>query len=226
MNHTTDDVAGRIQHTEVTPTADQDRIDELCDECLEYGFDGAMVQPCWVPHAADRLADSDVAVCTAVGFPMGGDRPLTKAVAIRDAVAAGADEIDVMPNIGYVRSGNDRAVRAELETIVEAADEATVKIMLELAALSPERREFLTQAAVEAGFDYIKNSSGWGAGGTADVETVSFLSEHATPETKVKASGGIKTFDDAVSLLEAGAELLGASSGVEIVTGEVGEGEY
>ncbi|MFP8888642.1 deoxyribose-phosphate aldolase [Natrialbaceae archaeon A-CW2] len=226
MTYTTDDIAGRIQHTEVTPTADRERIDELCDECLEYGFDGAMVQPCWVPHVAERLADSEVTVCTAVGFPMGGDRPLTKAVAIRDAVAAGAEEIDVMPNIGFVRSGNDQAVREELETIVDAAGDATVKIMLELAALSPERREFLTQAAVDAGFDYIKNSSGWGAGGKADVETVSFLSEYATPETKVKASGGIKTFEDAVELLEAGAELLGASSGVEIVTGEVGEGEY
>lgn len=131
-----------------------------------------------------------------------------------------------MPNIGFVRSGQDEAVREELEAIVDASGDATVKIMLELEALSDDRAEFLVDAAVDAGFDYLKNSSGWGAGGKATVDRVEFLRDRVPEGTGVKASGGIKTFEGAVELLEAGADLLGASSGVEIVSGEVGTGEY
>lgn len=223
------DVAARIQHTEVRPTADADRIRELCDECVEYGFDGAMVQPCWVPMVEERLDGTDVSVCTAVGFPMGGDRPLTKANAIRDAVAAGADEIDVMPNVGFVKSGRDEAVAAELSTLVEASGDATIKIMLELGALDETEAERLVDAAVEAGFDYLKNSSGWGEGGKASVENVGFIHERVGDDVGVKASGGIRSFEDATALLDAGADLLGASSGVQIVSGEPGgdaDGNY
>lgn len=220
------DVAGRIQHTEVGPTATQSRIEELCEECLEHGFDGAMVQACWVPLAVDRLAGSDVSVCSAVGFPMGGDRPVSKAAAIRDALAAGATQVDVMPNIGFIKSGRWADIRREMELLVDASGEATIKAMLELGALNDEEAARLVDTAVEAGFDYVKNSSGWGEGGKATVERVRFLRERAPEEVGVKASGGIKTAEEAHDLLDAGADLLGASSGVSIVTGEVGDGEY
>ncbi|ELZ22351.1 deoxyribose-phosphate aldolase [Halosimplex carlsbadense 2-9-1] len=226
MTRTPEQVAGRIQHTEVSPTADQDRIEELCEECIEYGFDGAMVQACWAPLARDRLADTDVTVSSAVGFPMGGDRPISKAAAIRDAVAAGAEEVDVMPNIGFVKSGRFEAVGREMDLIVEASGDATVKAMLELGALDDDEAERVVELAVDAGFDYVKNSSGWGEGGTATVERIEFLRERAPEDVKVKASGGIKTLAGANELLDAGADLLGASSGVEIVTGAVGDGEY
>lgn len=226
MSLTPDDVAGRIQHTEVRPTADQDRIEELCDECVEYGFDGAMVQACWVPLAMERLASTDVKVCSAVGFPMGGDRPLSKAGAIRDVLAAGADEVDVMPNIGFVKSGQYDDVRREMELLVEASGDAPIKAMLELGALDDNEAERIVDLAVDAGFDYVKNSSGWGEGGEATVDRIEFLRERVPDDVKVKASGGIKTLDGARELIDAGAVILGASSGVAIVSGEVGDGEY
>lgn len=220
------EVAARIQHTEVSPTADRKRIEQLCEECLEHGFDGAMVQPTWVPLVADRLAGTDVRVCTAVGFPMGGDRPVTKQVAIRDAIAAGAEEVDVMPNVGRAKSGDWEHVREEFETVVDAAGDATVKAMLELGAFDDDEADRIVDLACEAGFDYVKNSSGWGEGGKATVERVRFLRERAPESVGVKASGGIRTLEGARSMLEAGASLLGSSSGVEIVSGEVGDGEY
>ncbi len=220
------EIAGRIQHTEVRPTADQARIEELCDECVEHGFDGAMVQACWAPLAADRLEGTDVKVCSAVGFPMGGDRPISKAAAIRDALAAGAEEVDVMPNIGFVKSGRWDDVRREMELLVEASGDAPIKAMLELGALTDDEAERIVDAAVEAGFDYVKNSSGWGEGGKATVDRIRFLRDRAPDDVDVKASGGIKTLDGARELLDAGAVLLGASSGVSIVAGEVGDGDY
>lgn len=219
-------LAGVIQHTEVSPTADEARIDTLLDACRQYEFNGAMVQPCWVPRAVDQLADTPVAVCTAVGYPMGGDRPETKVTAVRDAVAAGADEVDVMANIGYLKSGRDSAFRAELDALVEAAGDATLKLMLEVDGLTNEELKREIDHAVAAGVDYVKNSSGFGAGGQATPETVRRLDELTPTTVKIKASGGIKTATQAEELLSAGADLLGASSGVAIVTGGEGADGY
>lgn len=220
------ELAGFVQHTEVGPTADRNRILDVVNECVEYGFDGAMVQPCWVPLVAEKLADADAKTCTAVGYPMGGDVPLTKMTAIRDAVAAGADELDVMANIGLLKSGEDERFRRELESMVEASGDATIKLMLELGGLTDAEAEREIEYAVEAEFDYLKNSSGFGAGGKASVENVAFIAERTPPDVGVKASGGIKTATDARKLLDAGADLLGASSGVEIVTGGEGDDDY
>jgi len=220
-----DDLAARIQHTEVSATADRDRIETVLAECLEYGFDGAMVQPCWVPLAADRLAGSDVSVCTALGYPLGGDRTLAKVTGIRDAVAAGADEIDVMANVGYLKSGDDAAFRRELGALVDAAGDATIKLMLELGGLTESEAEREIEYAVDAGFDYLKNSSGFGVGGEATVERVRFVADRVDDATGVKASGGIKTAEGARALLDAGADLLGASSGVAIATDDKGAGD-
>jgi deoxyribose-phosphate aldolase len=212
------DLAGVIQHTEVSATADRDRIETVLEECVEYGFDGAMVQPCWVDLAAETLSGTDVSVCTALGYPLGGDRTLAKVTGIRDAVAAGADEIDVMANIGYLKSGDDEAFREELDALVDASGDATIKLMLELGGLTDEEAQREIDYAVEAGFDYLKNSSGFGVGGKATVDRVEFIAQRVPEDVGVKASGGIKTATDARALLDAGADLLGASSGVEIVT--------
>ncbi len=227
MERSPAEVAATIQHTEVSPTADRARIEELCEECVEHGFDGAMVLPCWVPLACERLAGTDVTVCSAAGFPMGGDGRIAKAAAVRDAVAAGAAEVDVMPNIGFLKSGMDDRLREEMELVVEASGDAVCKAMLELGALSDDEAERIVDLAVGAGFDYVKTSSGWGEGGEATVERVRFLRERAPGDVGVKASGGIRTAEGAAELLDAGADLLGASSGVEIVTGsEAGDVEY
>lgn len=220
------ELARRIQHTEVGATADRDRILEVLDECLEYGFDGAMVQPCWVPLAADRLADTDVKVCTALGYPLGGESPLAKATGIRDAIASGADELDVMANVGFLKSGENEAFRRELDALVEASGDATIKLMSELGGLTEAEADREIEYAVDAGFDYVKNSSGFGAGGQATVEYVEFIAERTPEDVGVKASGGIKTAAQARELLDAGADLLGASSGVEIVTGSEADDGY
>lgn len=224
MAHT--DLAGVIQHTEVAPTADEARIDAMLDACRQYQFNGAMVQPCWVPRASEQLADTSVAVCTAVGYPMGGDRPETKVTAVRDAVAAGADEVDVMANIGYLKSGRDEAFQAELDALVAAAGDATLKLMLEVDGLTDAELRREIDHAVTAGVDYVKNSSGFGAGGQATTETIRLLDEQTPADVKIKASGGIKTATQAKDLLAAGADLLGASSGVAIVTGSEGGDGY
>ncbi|MGM0606411.1 MAG: deoxyribose-phosphate aldolase, partial [Halobacteriota archaeon] len=221
-----DDLSGRIQHTEVSATADRDRIESLLDECVEFGFNGAMVQPCWVPLAADRLEGTDVRVCTALGYPLGGDRTHAKVTGIRDAVAEGADEIDVMANIGYLASGMDDEFNSELHALVDAAGEATIKLMLELGGLTESQAEREIEYAVAAGFDYLKNSSGFGVGGPATVDRVAFIADRVPDHVGVKASGGIKTAAEAQALLDAGADLLGASSGVEIVTGGAGGDGY
>jgi deoxyribose-phosphate aldolase len=226
MDRTLEEIASTIQHTEVSPTADRTRIVALCAECREYGFDGAMVLPCWVPLAREELAGTDVSVCSAAGFPMGGDGHIAKASAVRDAVAAGAEEVDVMPNIGFLKSGMDEELAAEMDLMVEASGDAVCKAMLELGALDDDEAERVLSLAVEAGFDYVKTSSGWGEGGKATVERVRFLRENAPADVKVKASGGIRTAADAEALLDAGADLLGSSSGVAIVEGGAGDGEY
>ena len=226
MDRTLEEIASTIQHTEVSPTADRTRIVALCAECREYGFDGAMVLPCWVPLAREELAGTDVSVCSAAGFPMGGDGRIAKASAVRDAVAAGAEEVDVMPNIGFLKSGMDEELAAEMDLMVEASGDAVCKAMLELGALDEDEAERVLSLAVEAGFDYVKTSSGWGEGGKATVERVRFLRENAPADVKVKASGGIRTAADAEALLDAGADLLGSSSGVAIVERGAGDGEY
>ena len=220
------DLAGRIQHTEVSATADRSRIEQVLTECRTHGFDGAMVQPCWVPLAAETLSDTDVSVCTALGYPLGGDRTLSKVTGIRDAVAAGADEIDVMANIGRLKSGDDAAFRRELDALVDAAGDATIKLMLELGGLTDAEAEREIEYAADAGFDYLKNSSGFGVGGEATVDRVRFIADRVDGSVGVKASGGIKTAAEAHALLDAGSDLLGASSGVAIVTGEAGEDGY
>ncbi|ERG88327.1 MAG: deoxyribose-phosphate aldolase [halophilic archaeon J07HX5] len=217
-------LADRIQHTEVAPTADRERLTAFLSECREHGFDGAMVQPCWVPLAAKTLAGTDVSVCTAVGFPLGGGRRHARVAAIRDAVAAGVDEIDVMGNIGYLKSGMDEAFRAGLDAMVAAADDTTIKLMLELGGLTDAEAEREIDHAVAAGFDYLKNSSGFGAGGDATVERIAFIADRVPGSVGIKASGGIATAAQATDLLDAGADLLGASSGVAIVSGERGDG--
>lgn len=220
------ELASVVQHTEVSATADRDRILTVLDECREYGFDGVMVQPCWIPLARDELAGEAVKVCSALGYPLGGDSTRAKVMGIRDAIAAGADELDVMANIGYLKSGMDEAFQRELEALVEASGDTTLKLMLELGGLTDDEAEREIEYAVDAGFNYLKNSSGFGVGGQATVEEVEFIAQRAPPDVGVKASGGITTAEGARDLLNAGADLLGASSGVEIVTGGRGSDGY
>lgn len=214
------EVAAKIQHTLVTPDASENDIRRVCEECLEYGFDGVMIQPAWIPLARSILKGSKVKVCSALGYPMGGSTTFVKVAETRDIFAAGADQIDFMPHFGLLKSGREEEFYQEIAAVVKAAEGRVVKVMLEFGMLTQAEKERAAILAKKAGVTYLKNSSGWGQGGHATVEDIQLLKRIANGETGVKASGGIRTYDDAVRILSAGAQLIGTSGSVKIVTGK------
>lgn len=222
---TTTGLAGFLQHTIVRPEATRDDIQRLAEECAEYGFHGAMVNPIWVPLVRDVLAGTEVKVCTALDFPMGGATVSSLAVATADAVQMGADEIDVMTKPGWIRSGMRDEYRLAIAAVVGVADGRPVKAMLEAGLLTDEELPVAVDLAAEAGAAYVKNSSGYG-GGDATPGVIATLVRLAAGRIGVKASGGIRTAEAARALLDAGASLLGSSASVAIVRGERGEAEY
>ena len=172
------------------------------------------------------LQGSSVKVCTAFGYPMGGDTCAIKVAAMRDCVVQGADEIDFMPNWGFLKSGYVDRVAQEIKAVVDAAEGRVVKIMLELGMLSDQEASRAVELSLEAGAQYLKNSSGFGKGGQASVEVLQKLKAWAAGRAKLKVSGGVRTLEQAVALLDAGADLIGTSSGVAIVRGASGTGDY
>jgi len=217
--YTREEIAKKIQHTNVNPDVTRDEIKKLCEDCIEYGFDGVMLQPCWIEEAKKHLAGSDVKVCTALGYPMGGAPTSSKVQEMKDVIALGADEVDFMANIGFLKSGMYDEYRDEMAQIVEAADGKVTKIMLEFGMLTEEEKVKAAELALEAGVTYLKNSSGWGKGGQATVEDIKLLKSIAKDKALVKASGGIRDIEKANEILNAGAVLLGTSAGVKIAGG-------
>lgn len=221
------EICSRIQHTVVSPGATEDDIVQACRDCVRYGFDGVMIMPCWVPEARKLLAGTKVKVCTAFGFPMGGSSVLSKVMEMRDIVASGADEIDFMPNFGLFKSGRYDQFRAEIADIVRAAEGRATKVMLEFGMLDEREKKLAAELALDAGVTYLKNSSGWGQGGHAAAEDIRLLRRVAGERAKVKASGGIRNYESALNMLEAGADLIGTSGSVRIATGgEAESGQY
>jgi deoxyribose-phosphate aldolase len=218
---TAEDIAAHIQHTNVRPEATGTDIERLLAECLEHGFNGAMVNPIWLPLAAATLKGSAVRVCTALDFPMGGATTASVIGQAAEAIRSGAQEIDVMTKVGWLRSGMEAEYRDHLAAVVSAAEGAPVKAMLEAGLLSRHELARAVELAVEAGVSYVKNSSGFG-GGDATPKLISELRRLAAGRVAVKASGGIRTREDAQALLAAGADLLGSSAGVRVVTGSPG----
>ncbi|MDP8959549.1 MAG: deoxyribose-phosphate aldolase [Actinomycetota bacterium] len=219
------DVAARIQHTNVRPETTRRQIEQLVTESLEHRFQGVMVNPIWAPLAARLLEGSGMRVCTAFDFPMGGSTTEVVAQAVAQARRQGADEVDVMTKPGWLRSGMHSEYQRHLAEVVAAADGAPVKAMLEAGLLEDEELRTAVELCAEAGVSFLKNSSGYG-GGDATPELVRRLVELAAGRMGVKASGGIRTRESAEALLEAGADLLGSSSGVAIVSGGRGEAGY
>ena len=215
---TSSEIAGRIQHTNVRPDASRADIDRLLAECVEFGFHGAMVNPIWVPLAVSAVRGSPVRVCTALDFPMGGGSTASVVESAADAVRLGAQEIDVMTKVGWLKSEMESEYAAHLAAVVAAAGGVPVKAMLEVALLTPVELARAVELCAEAGVTYVKNSSGFG-GGDASSEIVAQLVSLSGGRVRVKASGGIRTREQAAALLEAGADLLGSSASVGIVTG-------
>ena len=208
------EIAARIQHTLIRTDATRADIVRHCRECLEYGFDAAMVAGDWLPLARTF----GIKVASALDFPVASMTTAGRVAEARALAEAGATEIDVGCKIGWLRSGRTADFGADLAEVVRAAAPATVKVMLELPLLTPVEQERAVLLAVSAGVGYVKNASS-GAVGRATPEQIRFLRERVPPHVGVKASGGIDSYELAVALLDAGADLLGTSSGVAIVSG-------
>lgn len=220
-NITNEEMAKVIQHTNVNPDATKEEMIQMAEDCIKYGFDGAMILPAWIPTVKEVLKGTDVKICTALGFPMGGSTTEAKVYETKNVFNLGADQLDFMANVGFLKSGMYDEYKDEIKQIVEAANGKPVKIMLEFGMLTEEEKVKAATMAVEAGVTYVKNSSGWGKGGAATVEDIKLLKKIAGDKALVKASGGIRNREDAIRLMDAGAVSLGTSSGISIVTGDI-----
>lgn len=218
------DLAKYIDHTLLKPDATADQIDVLCDEALEFGFASVCINPTWVKRAAERLRGSEVKVCTVIGFPLGANTPDVKAAEARRALRDGAREVDMVINVGALKSGQHELVRKDIERVVDAAREsgAVTKVILETGLLTDEEKVIASSLAKQAKADFVKTSTGF-AGSGATVYDVALMRETVGPEMGVKASGGVRTLEDAEDMIAAGATRIGASAGVQIVGGAEGD---
>lgn len=219
------DLAKYIDHTLLKPDATVAEVDGLIEEARVYGFASVCINPTWVRKAAQQLRGSDVKVCTVIGFPFGATTTEVKATEARKALRDGAREIDMVINIGALKSGDYDLVRDDIEKVVDAAHEvgAITKVILETALLTDEEKVIASALAKEAKADYVKTSTGFGGGG-ATIYDVALMRETVGPEMGVKASGGVRTTMDAEEMIAAGATRIGASAGVQIVGGSGGAG--
>ena len=209
-------LARRIQHTLISNVLTEALWEAHVAECLKYSFHAAMIPPAWVKKTAQKLHGTGIRVASFVDFPYGTMTSHGKADEGRHLVDDGAEEIDLMPNVGFLLSGMDREYRDDIHGVVAAAGKVPVKIMLELPLLNAQQRERAVHLSVEAGVAYLKNASG-GVVGVATPEDIRFLRRLAPDYVRVKASGGIKTAEQVRELLSAGADLVGTSSGVRIM---------
>ena len=222
------DLARFIDHTLLRPDATAADIDRLCDEAREFEFAAACVNPTWVRRCAQNLRGSTVRVASVVGFPFGAGTTEVKALEARRAMRDGAREIDMVINVGALRSGDHDLVRRDIEKVADACREAGAicKVIIETALLSDEEKVVASHLAKQAKADFVKTSTGFGPGG-ATVHDVLLMRETVGTKLGVKASGGIRSTEDAREMIAAGATRIGASASVQIVTGgEAGEPRY
>ena len=220
MTMTKNKLAKMIDHTILKPFATQEDITKLCNEAREYGFASVCINPFFVPLAANLLNDSDVLVCTVIGFPLGSTSTTVKAFEAQEAVKNGALEVDMVINIGALKERREDVVFQDVLAVVEAAKganpEAVTKVIIETCYLSDEEKVLACQLAKKAGAHFVKTSTGFGSGG-ATTQDISLMRQTVGPAMGVKASGGIKNLQQVLNMIEAGATRIGASAGVDIV---------
>jgi deoxyribose-phosphate aldolase len=212
------EIARYIDHTILNPQATADEIKKLCEEAKTYGFASVCVNPCYVKLCSDLLKNTKVKVCSVVGFPFGASAPETKGLETRRAIRDGAKEIDMVINVGMLKTGDKDAVLKDIRAVTEACRDGSAisKVIIEAALLNDDEKIIACQLAKKAGADFVKTSTGYGPGG-ATVHDVALMRE-AVKDTQmgVKAAGGIRSFADAQKMIEAGATRIGASAGVKI----------
>lgn len=213
----TDELARRIHNTIVAPEATIDEVKLFCEQAKKYRFGAVVVQGCWTSVAKAALKGSGVGLSVGVGFPMGGATAESKLEEVKRTSLMGAEMFDYMPNIGLLKSGLEGEFTVEIAAVVKAAEGRPVRAMLEYSILSHDEKVKAAKLSEQAGVAGVKNSSGWGRGGPATVEDIRLLRESVSPRVHVKASGGIRDLDNAVKLIDAGADYLGTRAGAAIV---------
>ncbi len=206
-----------IDHTLLKAESTREQIQKIIDEAKQYDFASVCVNAYWVNYCYQQLKDTDVKVCTVVGFPLGATSSAAKAFEAKQAVLDGAKEIDMVINIGEVKGGNFEAVKNDIQTVKEAIGDITLKVIIETCLLTDEEKVFACKAAMAANADFIKTSTGFSTGG-ATVSDVALMKQTVGEKLKVKASGGVHSKEEMIALIEAGASRIGASSGVKLVS--------
>jgi len=211
------DLASYIDHTILKPEADENDVERVCREALEYGFASVCVNPCYVKLAYSILKDSPVKVCTVVGFPLGASMTAVKAYEAEEAIKNGAQEIDMVLNIGALKGGNIEYVKKDIETVANVCKgKALLKVIIETCLLNDEEKIQACEAAKLAGADFVKTSTGFSKAGATE-EDVALMKKVVGKDMGVKASGGIRDLNTALAMIEAGATRIGTSSSVKII---------
>ena len=213
-----------IDHTILKADATEADVTRIIEEAKEYNFFSVCLNPCWVSLAKEKLDDSSVAICTVIGFPLGANTTEVKGYEAADAIANGANEVDMVINVGALKSKQYKKVLNDIEAVVKVASgKALVKVIIETALLTDEEKVKACELAKEAGADFVKTSTGFSTGG-AIVEDIQLMRQTVGPDMGVKASGGIHNKGEAQALIEAGATRIGTSAGVAIMAGETATG--
>ena len=208
-----------IDHTLLKPESRQDQIDKLIREAKTYNFASVCINPTWVSYAAKALEGTDIKVCTVIGFPLGATTSAVKAFETKDAISHGADEVDMVINIGQAKSGHFAFVEEDIRAVVEASGDKLVKVIIETCLLTDKEKIKACQAAVAAGADFVKTSTGFSTAG-ARLDDVRLMRQTVGPDVGVKAAGGKRSLEDAQAFIEAGATRIGTSAGVTIMEGK------
>ena len=220
------ELAGIIDHTLLKPEAVVSQFEQLCDEAVKYRFMSVCVNSGWVPFVAKRLRGSGIKVCSVVGFPLGEMDTRSKAFETRSAISSGANEIDMVINVSALKSGDLKLVEEDIRAIKRACRSNTIlKVIIETVFLTDEEKVIACEIAKKANADFVKTSTGFSGGG-ATVKDIILMRRVVGPGMGVKASGGIRTYDQAISLINAGATRLGCGASVAIITGAKAEGNY
>ncbi|MCH4169201.1 MAG: deoxyribose-phosphate aldolase [Streptococcaceae bacterium] len=215
-----------IDHTILKADANEQSVLKIINEARQYQFASVCINPIWVKYAAEQLKNSPVKVCTVIGFPLGENTSETKAYEAKNAVINGADEVDMVINIGALKTGHERTVQRDIEAVVDAVEEkALVKVIIETALLNTDEIVKACQLAVAAGADFVKTSTGFSTGG-ATIEDVKLMKTTVGNRAQVKASGGIYSLTDAEAMIAAGATRIGTSAGVAIMKGQTSDADY
>ncbi|MCP3773423.1 deoxyribose-phosphate aldolase [Paenibacillus sp. MZ04-78.2] len=224
---TINEIARLIDHTLLKADASREAVIRLAEEAKQYRFASVCVNPAQVKTAYEVLKDTpDVKVCTVIGFPLGATTPEVKAFEVREAIAAGATEVDMVINIGALKDKQDDLVEQDIRAVVEAAKgKALTKVIIETCLLTDEEKERACRLAVKAGADFVKTSTGFSTGG-ATIEDIALMRKTVGPDIGVKASGGVRSLEDVKAMVQAGATRIGSSSGVSIVKGEQSSSAY